>query len=181
MTALESTEVPVLKHTADFETFYEQGFLLAARFVSKMNGTFQDAKDLYHDALVIYHEKLQDDRFHIRVAEEAYVLGIVKHLWLRKFKHDRVKVSLADYEAAIAIPHDDEDPDTAKLMNFLETFGRKCLQLLSSFYTDKKNMQQIMKDFGYRTVHSATVQKFKCIEKIRNTIKEKSITYDDFV
>lgn len=185
MNALETQidNMPSQKYKADFEVLYERGFVLTAKFISKMNGTFHDAKDLFHDALVIYHEKRQDDDFCISVAEEAYVLGIVKHLWLRKFKEDRFKVSLSEYEINITIPGDyaNEAPDTKKLMDFLETFGRKCMQLLSAFYTEKKSMKDIMKEFDYRTVHSATVQKFKCLEKVRNTIKEKSIRYDDFV
>ena len=34
-------------------------------------------------------------------------------------------------------------------------------------------------EFRVNTV-TASVQKYKCLEKVRNTVKEKSLTYDDF-
>jgi hypothetical protein len=30
-------------------------------------------------------------------------------------------------------------------------------------------------------VRSATVQKYKCMEKIRETIKDRSLVYEDFI
>jgi hypothetical protein len=41
-------------------------------------------------------------------------------------------------------------------------------------------MKKLMKNLGYLNEHSASVQKYKCLEKIRNIVKEKSLTYDDF-
>jgi hypothetical protein len=35
--------------------------------------------------------------------------------------------------------------------------------------------------FGFSGERSATVQKFKCLEKVRDTIKSKSLSYEDFV
>ncbi len=40
-----------------FRETYERAFPVVARFVSKMNGSFQDAKDIFHDAMIIFFEK----------------------------------------------------------------------------------------------------------------------------
>ena len=164
------------------EDLYENAFPGIARFVSKMKGSFQDAKDIFHDALVIFHERNMDPQFILNTSAEAYILGIAKHLWLRKFKQDHKKVSLDTLECSISIPQDYyPTSDNTTLLQLLENSGKKCMDLLRAFYYENQPMKNIMHALGYKNEHAATVQKYKCMEKVRNTIKEKSITYEDFI
>lgn len=165
-----------------FEALYITAFPVVARFVGKMNGSLDDASDLFQDALVIYCEKVADPGFTTYISPEAYILGITKHLWMRKYTHDRKKVSLDIMESSITIPNDyDPEVDSMQLLKLLATTGRKCMELLQAFYYEKISMKILAGKFGFGTERSATVQKYKCIEKIRDTIKEKSISYEDFI
>ena len=179
---MEVMKLPA-KKTADlFTELYEKSFPAVASFVSKMNGTLEDAKDIFHDALVIYHEKLADPGFVIAISQEAYIVGIAKHLWLRKFKKDRQNISLDRYESVISIPEDYfPSLNTTRLLRFLEITGRKCLELLTAFYYERLSARDMLQRFGYGTEHSASVQKYKCIEKAREAMKKKSIMYEDFL
>jgi DNA-directed RNA polymerase specialized sigma24 family protein len=165
-----------------FMELYENAFPMVAKFVSQRQGTLQDAKDIFQDSLVIFYEKLAAGNVLVNVSDEAYVLGIAKHLWIRKFSRERPMVSLSEFESEITIPNDYFPAvETNKLIHFLEVTGKKCMAMLRAFYYDKHSMNEIARDFGYRTLHSATVQKFKCLEKIRDKVKEKSILYEDFI
>jgi hypothetical protein len=110
------------------------------------------------------------------------VLGIARHLWLHRFSKERRAVSLDDAEKAITLP-DDYFPkvNDVQLLRFLESAGKRCLDLLHAFYYDKQSMEVIAGALGFSTGRSATVQKYKCIEKIRQTIHEKSLQYEDFL
>jgi len=55
------------------------------------------------------------------------------------------------------------------------------MDLLRSFYYDKMPLTTIASTYGYSGVRSATVQKYKCLEKVRETIKEKALAYEDFM
>ncbi|WP_282636750.1 hypothetical protein [Sphingobacterium thalpophilum] len=55
------------------------------------------------------------------------------------------------------------------------------MSLLKSFYYDQMSLQEIADDFGFSGIRSATVQKYKCLEKIRETVKEKALLYEDFL
>jgi len=171
------SEVPVEL----FESLYEQAFPAVARFVSARKGTLDDAFDIFHDALVIFYEKTEA-RFTPAASAEAYVLGIAKHLWLHRFSKERRSVSLEDAEKTITLP-DDYFPkvNDVRLLRFLESAGKRCLELLHAFYYQKQSMDEIAEAFGFSTGRSATVQKFKCIEKVRHTIQEKSLQYEDFL
>jgi DNA-directed RNA polymerase specialized sigma24 family protein len=182
MTVMEARPAKIISSKiTEFDALYLNAFPLVAKFVRKMKGSFEDAKDIFHDALVIYHEKTQQETFRINVSEEVYVLGIAKHLWIRKFNHDKHQIPVDFFEHEITIPDDYyTEIDDTKLLNFLETFGRRCMELLSAFYVEKRPLSDIREKFNFRTTHSATVQKFKCVEKIRKTVKEKSIEYETF-
>ena len=164
-----------------FTALYEKAFPAGAKFVSQRGGSFSDAQDIFQDTLVIFYEKLTSETVSILISEEVYILGIAKHLWIKKYKGERTTVSLTEMERAIQIP-DDYFPtvELAKLLRVVEVAGKKCLEVLRAFYYDKLSMQDVTRKFGYINAHSATVQKFKCIEKIRDKVKEKSMRYEDF-
>ena len=158
---------------------YEEVFPHVAKFVANRGGTFDDAKDIFHDSLVILYEKSSDEKPAYE-APERYLVGIAKHLWIRKFDDDRKKVGLDEMEKAISLPEDYFEPEESRLTSLLELTGRKCLQLLRAFYYDSLSLERIKTTFGFSTTHSASAQKFKCIEKMRNIIQEKSMDYEDF-
>ncbi|MBA4056967.1 MAG: RNA polymerase subunit sigma-70 [Marivirga sp.] len=164
-----------------FEEIYEEAFPMVAAFVSHMKGSLQDAKDIFQDSLVIFFEKSEDPDFKVSTSPERYILGIAKHLWIKKYKQDSKNVSLNVFESSIFIPVDFfPAPHSVRLLQFMEAAGKKCLDLLRAFYFEKQTMRDMAKGLGYSNEHSATVQKYKCLEKIRETVKEKSITYEDF-
>ncbi len=182
MEIVENKEIEIFTTEMVFEQLYETAFPVVAKFISKMNGSFQDARDIFQDALVIYYERSNNPGTHIRTTPEAYILGIAKNLWIRKFNRNRKHISLDSFEASITIPEDFFPSLKSKLiLQFLETTGKKCMDLLHGFYYDNLTIREIREVFGYRNEHSATVQKYKCLEKVRDTIKEKSRIYEDFI
>jgi DNA-directed RNA polymerase specialized sigma24 family protein len=162
-----------------FLNLYQKAFPIVAKYVSTMGGSFEEAKDIFQDALVIYYEKQAAGPIELRHSEKAYLLGITRHLWLRKNKSDR-NIPLDESMEGMAM-EDSPLSSSQKLIDLLSTAGQKCLELLRAFYYDKLPMSKITGIFGFSGVRSATVQKYKCLEKLRETIKEKSLTYEDFL
>ena len=164
-----------------FKELYISTFPRVAAFVQQMQGTFDDAKDIFQDALVIYYEKVIEHKLEIQVSEQSYILGIVKHLWIRKFKRDAKRVSLSDLEKTIEL-EDDYFPTVREnqLLKILEKTGKKCLDILRAFYYQQLNMKQMAHLFGFKSERSATVQKYKCLEKVRDEVKKNAISYEEF-
>jgi len=161
---------------------YERLFPAVARFVSSMNGSLPDAKDIFHDALVIYFETAVQKGNPAHTSEKGYILGIAKHLWLRKHSRDKHKVSLEDAENSISIPDDYfPTPSNKRLLTILERAGKKCMDLLRAFYFRELTIKKLARTLGYANEHSASAQKYKCLEKVKNLVKTKALTYDDFM
>ena len=156
-----------------FEHLYERAFPPVARFISRMGGDFNDAKDIFQDALIVFYEKVVGESVTINVSVPAYVLGIAKHLWSRKFRGLQNNISLDEIEKDIAVPEDFyATPDWGtRLIKYLEVAGKKCMDMLQGFYYRSMSMQEIADTFGYGSVRSATVQKYKCLEKVRQQVK----------
>ena len=176
MLTATTISAPVQGITEDLPGLYEEIFPAVASFVSKMGGSPDDAKDIFHDALIIFFEKES-----VPDNTAAYIVGIAKHLWLRRYQHEKHRVGLDNFERNIAIPEEEHLPVTARLVRLVETAGRACLDLLQAFYYEKRSADNIASEFNYSNAHSATVQKHKCLQKIRNLVKEKSLDYESFV
>ncbi len=172
----------IFRSAADREAFfiglYKKAFPTVARYVARMGGTFEQAQDVFQDALVIYYEKVQSPQANIRSSEKAYLVGIAKHLWSQAYKMDSRNQPLGDIDLEVIA---DEQPAANKLMYYLETAGQKCMELLKAYYYDHLAASDAAERFGYSGTRSATVAKYKCLEKVRETVKQNSLSYADFV
>ena len=168
----------------NFEYLYEEVFPVVADIVSKQGGSFHDAKNIFQDALIIFYEKSVEGELEIKLSNEAYIVGIAKHLWIKKFKSKYRLLSLDALEKQITLPRDYVEPGTTKtnrLLRLLEVAGKKCIELLRSIYYDKLSMNEVSQVHGFSNPHSASVQKYKCIEKIKVIVEQKSLNYEDFM
>ena len=163
-----------------FTTLYQMAFPAVARYVSKMGGSFDEAKDVFQDALVAYYERSAKGSLIIKSTDKAYILGTAKYLWFKKHKQGRHHIPLENFDAA-ASDQENESQTESKLMHYLQTAGKKCMDLLRAFYYDHTPLADTAEQFGYSGIRSATVQKYKCLEKVRETIKQKALTYEDFL
>jgi DNA-directed RNA polymerase specialized sigma24 family protein len=163
-----------------FISLYKKAFPVVAKYVIKKGGDFDDAKDIFQDALMVYYEKVINGSIILNSNEQAYLMGIAKHLWSKKFK-ENIKHTTFDGSNADFVEEDDIRLSSDKLMYYLETTGQKCLDILRAFYYDNLPVAKIAEVFGYSGVRSSTVQKYKCMEKVRETIKETSLAYEDFI
>lgn len=158
---------------------YKSMFPVVAKYVAKMGGSFDDAKDVFHDALVVYYEKVVAGGLSV-ANDKAYITGIAKHLWFKKFNQDISNRSIDDINFDIA-DEPAEHPSGNKILHYLQTAGKRCMDLLSAFYYDKLAMREVADKFGYAGERSVTVQKYKCLEKVRETVKEQALEYADFI
>ncbi|MDB5003088.1 MAG: polymerase subunit sigma-70 [Mucilaginibacter sp.] len=161
-----------------FIALYKKAFPVVAKYISRMGGSFDEAKDVFQDALVIYYEKSLATSSTLN-NDTAYLVGTAKHLWIKRYRESNQNIPLNNID--VAFDEEQGTPSNSRLMRFLETAGKKCMELLKGFYYDQLSLAEIADEFGYSGVRSATVQKYKCLEKVRETIKQKALVYDDFM
>ncbi|WP_240915392.1 RNA polymerase sigma factor [Chitinophaga oryziterrae] len=168
----------VKQREAFFWAIYKKAFPIVARYVARMGGSLEEAQDIFQDSLVIYYEKAVSTQPEIIISEKAYLMGIAKRLWLQRFKASNKNQPLNDQNIEV-VP--EEQLATEKILHYLETAGKKCMELLKAYYYDHLPVDNVAALFGYSGKHSATVAKYKCLEKVRETIKQHSLNYADFI
>lgn len=161
-----------------FAALYKRGFPAVARYVSRMGGDFEQAKDVFQEALLVYYEKTRRPDFRTNSGEMAYIFGVCKHLWIKRHKTNKRNTPWKD---GLDLPEPEAlQPSAHKILRYLEAAGHKCMDLLRAFYYERQKPEEIASAFGFSGIRSATVQKFKCLEKVREKVKEKSLVYEDF-
>lgn len=183
-TAIAITQQLRTNRGAAFEQLYEAVFPQVARMVKALGGEYEDARDIFQDALVILYEKAVEGRLDIRSSPSAYLLGIAKHLWLRQQRQNGHLLTFSELEKEIDIPEDiirQPEKTHLRLYRFLAAAGRRCMDILQAFYYQQMPLPEIAEEFGFANTRSATVQKHKCLEKVREQVKAKSLSYAEVV
>ncbi|MBE7174906.1 MAG: sigma-70 family RNA polymerase sigma factor [Mucilaginibacter polytrichastri] len=156
------------------ELLYRKTFPAVAAYVARKGGSLNDARDIFQEAVLAWYEKPERSWQN----DGAYIMGTAKHMWSRRFNDMSRQEPIGDFDRPEV---EEESPSEKRIMNFLEKAGRKCMELLRSFYFEEEELQDIAQRFGFSGVRSATVQKYKCLEKVRETVKHKSLQYEDFL
>ncbi|MNQ89616.1 Sigma-70 region 2 [compost metagenome] len=165
---------------------YQDAFPLVASYISRMGGSFEEAKDLFQDALIIYYEKIERNDMELQYTEKSYLMGIARHLWNKRYKESSRQVSLeqfgTDFDEELNLRESGaEEISAPRLLKLLQTAGKRCMELLSAFYYERMDMKELGERFGFSGARSATAQKFKCLEKVKETVKQKSLRYEDIL
>lgn len=163
---------------AFFSSLYDQCFPAVASYIARRGGELHDTKDIFHDAIISYYERLMSDADFDPLNTQAYIMGACKNLWYQQNKRKSISLPVS---GTFDIIQDSTEPSQHEILSYLQATGQKCLDMLKAFYYDKFSMSELAESFGFSSERSATVQKYKCLEKVRNEVKEKSLQYEDFV
>ena len=155
------------------EALYKSHFTMIQHFVLNNNGSFDDARDLFQEAMITLYEKVQSDSFVLSCQIKTYLFSICKNLWLKRLQQiGKYSAPLSTEEESIAVEADLEEfqkKDAAfSIMNrALNSLGEPCKSLLEGYYLNKKGMQELADDFGYTNADNAKNQKYKCLMRLK--------------
>ena len=92
------------------ETLYKSHFGMIQHFVTNNNGSFDDAKDVFQEAMITLYEKVQNDSFTLTCQIKTYLFSICKHLWLKRLQQmGKYNNPLNTEEEAVSVESDIED------------------------------------------------------------------------
>ncbi len=157
--------------SAAVAVLYKEHFRAVSHFVINNNGTGDEAKDIYQEAMIILYEKLTQSSFELSCRISTYLYSICRRLWLRKLAgKSRYTGKVEDFEEFITI---EEEPNEFKEENFkamndsLDSLGEPCKTLIEDYYVRNMNMQEISEKFGYTNSDNAKNQKYKCLMRLK--------------
>jgi RNA polymerase sigma factor (sigma-70 family) len=174
----DSNELVLLKGLAAndrkaIETIYRVHYSMIQTLVINNNGTSDDARDIFQEAIIVLYEKAKSGSFELHAQLKTYIYAVCRRLWLKKLAHNaRFSGDLANAPETIATDddlemYDQRTEDFEMMEQALQHLGEPCKELLESYYIRKKNMSEIAKEFGYTNADNAKNQKYKCLMRLK--------------
>ena len=160
-----------------YSALYARYYPVIERFILQNNGSADDAKDVFQNTLLIIHDKVNDGKFEISSSLKTYLYAISRNLWLKELREKRkLEINLVE-----EIDESEEDKMAAKENkdNFLQKLNKAfhsmtghCKMLLVAMFYKKKSIAAIAEENGYKNIHTAQNQKYKCLEQARKEFKK---------
>jgi len=154
------------------ETIYKENYNMIQALVINNNGTAEDAKDIFQEAMIVLYEKVQTGTFELNCQIKTFIYSVGRRIWLKRLmQQNRFSLSDTD-EESIAVDDEVEDHENRNaafqtMEKSMGGLGEPCKSLLEAFYLQKKNMQEIAENFGYTNAENAKNQKYKCLLRLK--------------
>lgn len=86
------------------EALYKSHFSMIQHFVTNNNGSFDDARDIFQEAMITLYEKVQLDHFALTCQIKTYLFSICKNLWLKRLQQmGKYSTPLSTQEETISV------------------------------------------------------------------------------
>lgn len=158
---------------AAIETIYKENYRLVQQLIINNNGTEDDAKDIFQEALIVLYQKARSDSFELNCQIRTYVYSVCRRLWLKRLQSNRrFETPVDNFEEIVPVEddvavHEKLDHQYGIMRSALGKIGEPCKSLLEAFYIHNKNMQDISSFFGYTNADNAKNQKYKCLMRLK--------------
>ena len=155
------------------EAIYRDNYNLIQHLVIHNNGSEDDARDVFQEALIVLYEKARSGNFELNCQIRTYLYSVCRRIWLKKLQQGRrFDTSVESLEETVPV---EEDLDTHEKLNHqygvmrsaMGKIGEPCKSLLEAFYVHHKNMLEIAAFFGYTNADNAKNQKYKCLMRLK--------------
>ncbi|MDB5250117.1 MAG: sigma-70 family polymerase sigma factor [Segetibacter sp.] len=155
------------------ETIYKNNFTMVQSFVLNNNGTYDDARDIFQEAMIVLYENAKLESFVLTCQIKTYVYSICRRLWLKRLQYlNRFTTPVESLEETVSVEEDIDfqqkrNADFAIMERALGSLGEPCKSLLEAYYLEKKDMTDIAASFGYTNADNAKNQKYKCLMRLK--------------
>lgn len=160
------------------QKIYDAIFPKVVSYVKKNQGSYDDAEEVFHNALYQLMVRAKVKSIEINSSFDAYLFTVCKNLWLKELNKAKREVRSDGTFQLIS----EEDKHVASIIEqerwelfeekFLQLTGN-CAQLLKDYF-NKIDYSQIVEKFSYASENAAFQRVFKCKKQLAKLIKKDS-------
>ncbi|MEO6455243.1 MAG: sigma-70 family RNA polymerase sigma factor [Ginsengibacter sp.] len=155
------------------ETIYRENFAVIQSFILKNNGFYEDARDIFQEAMIVLYEKAASESFELTCQIKTYLYSVCRRLWLKKLQQaQRYNPAIEVGDEIIPVEeelemHEKKNEELILMEQAMDKIGEPCKSLLEAYYFEKKSMPEIADHFGYTNADNAKTQKYKCLVRLK--------------
>jgi RNA polymerase sigma factor (sigma-70 family) len=155
------------------ERIYKENFGMIQSFILNNNGSADDARDIFQEAMILLYEKARSGNFELTSKLKTYVYSVCRRLWLKRLQQlQRFGTPVESLEEIVPVEEELEEQDRRNeafgvMEKAMSHIGEPCKSLLEAYYVHKKQMLEIAENFGYTNADNAKNQKYKCLMRLK--------------
>lgn len=156
--------------------YYDRFYEGIRKFIRYNRGNDEDARDIFHDALLVLFQKVRNDDFKLSCSPGTYLYSVSKNLWLKELgKRKWTKVNTIDLENYIDPGSDINDiyDKNERLIFFRKIFDElpeDCRKVLSLFIKGH-SITEITEIMGYGSEQYTRNRRYRCKLTLIKSIK----------
>ena len=160
------------------EVIYKQHYNMVQTLILNNNGSAEDAKDIFQEAMIVLYEKVKSGSFELNCLIKTYIYSVCRRLWLKRLSQlQRFSPEVENIEETIPVEeelelHEQRNVDFLLMEKAMGHLGEPCKSLLEAYYLQKKNMVEIAGNFGYTNADNAKNQKYKCLMRLKKIFSQ---------
>ena len=146
---------------------------MAVHLICSNNGTEQEAKDIYQEAVIAFYEKVQQPHFTLTCKIKTFLYAVCRRLWLKRLA-EKKKTNGSIHEAEtfseideVMVEAEENEKRFTKMGEALSGLGEPCRSIIEDYYIKDLSMEDIRGKFGYTNADNAKNQKYKCLQRLK--------------
>ncbi len=158
-------------NTAVLKYCYKKSLGQVEGMVMKNGGSREDAKDLFHDALIVLNSKCRNQSFSLSSSIGTYLYAVCKYSWLNEIqKKQRSDEMIKNtFQGIEELSYKTANDLTETMMRAIDLLGEKCKEILLDYYYGRFSYEEIAENLDYASGQVVRQQKYRCIQKLKET------------
>ena len=157
---------------------YKKNYKMMVNLIVKNNGTEEEARDIYQEALIVLWQKANTTDFVLTSKISTYLYSVCMNLW-RKELDRKGRLSYDSVEKGEIMDFDKQE--RIRIVNkCIDELGETCKKILMYYYFDNLSMNDIAEKLGFANADTAKTRKYKCKQELDKKIKSQ-YTASDFL
>ncbi len=158
------------------QKIYSDYFPTIRRYIIENNGSEQDAKDVFQDAIIIIYRKIKEGTFELTSSFKSYIYSVCRFLWLKELSKNKERIektnSYLEYEEVPEISEDEfvKNEQYKLYQHHFKRLSKDCQKVLQLFL-NKVALKDIAEELGIDSMQYIKRKKFKCKEQLVKYIK----------
>ncbi len=124
---------------------YVAYFPMVLQLIINNNGTADDAKDIYQEAIIVLYNKIKKGDFELNSKLKTFIYSVCRRLWLKRLSQmNRYGGDVHDFQEYLPVEEDVEDQNErdiqfTKMQSALQLLGEPCKTIIEDFYINNRS------------------------------------------
>ena len=159
------------------DCLYKDVLPLVIGYVTKNQGSMDEAKDIFQDAVIRFYKSVKTGSFQEKCSISTFIFGISRNLWINYTKQKSRMVSDDEIQFAQDSANLEDDlvsEEKVSVVNkLLDMLGEQCQQLLRYTVYDGLSMREVVVLMGFSSEDVAKTYNYRCKQKMLKMVKER--------